>query len=212
MRVYDLTHTVRTGMPVYPGTEPPTVTPAATLARDGYRETAVSLWSHVGTHMDAPAHLLAEGTTLDRLPPERFMGPAALLDCRGQERVTPETAETLPLSELRFVILRTGWEERFGAPSYFAGYPRLTPEAAQRLAAAGLYGVGIDAPSVDPVGVPLTIHRILLGAGLVILENLRGLDALPARFELLALPLRIGDADGAPARVLARAGAIDEIK
>ncbi len=203
MPVYDLTHTVRTGMPVYPGTEPPTVTPAAALTRDGYRETALSLWSHVGTHMDAPAHLLAEGTALDRIPPERFLGPAALLDCRGAREVTREMLEGLPLDTLRFVILRTGWEARFGDPAYFDGYPCLTPEAAQAL--TGLYGVGIDAPSVDPVGVPLTIHRILLGAGVLILENLRGLDALPARFELAALPLRFENADGAPARIVARA-------
>ncbi len=83
MRVYDLTHVIRPGMPVYPGTEPPTIEPASSFERDGYRESALKLWSHVGTHMDAPAHLFADGATLDRLPPDRFAGPAALLDCRG---------------------------------------------------------------------------------------------------------------------------------
>ena len=204
MRVYDLTHTVRTGMPVYPGTEPPSIRPASSFERDGYRESALAFWSHVGTHMDAPAHLFADGETLDRLPPERFMGPAALLDCRGEETVSPEMVETLPLADLRFVILRTGWEARFGDPSYYEGFPVLTAPAARRLAQAGLYGVGVDAISVDPVGVPLEIHRILLGAGMVNIENLCHLDALPPRFELFALPLRFENADGAPARVLAR--------
>ena len=204
MRVYDLTHVIRPGMPVYPGTVPPTVEPASSFERDGYRETALSLWSHVGTHMDAPAHLFADGATLDSLPPERFAGPAALLDCRGVRTVTAEMVSRLPLERVRFVILRTGWEDRFGDASYYEGFPTLTEDAARLLADAGLYGVGVDAISVDPVGVPLVIHRILLGAGMVNIENLRGLDALPPEFELLALPLCFENADGAPVRALAR--------
>ena len=203
MRAVDLTHVIREGMPVYPGTAPPTLTPASSLARDGYRETELSVWSHTGTHMDAPAHLLAEGAALDRIPLRRFAGPAALLDCRGAEHITAQRVRELPLGELEFVILRTGWEALFGKEAYYRDYPVLTHDAARLLADAGLSGVGVDAISLDPVDAPLENHRIVLGAGLVIVENLRNLDMLPERFLFTAMPLLYENADGAPVRAAA---------
>ena len=68
MRAIDLTHTIAPGMPVYPGTEPPVLSPGSTYARDGFRETRLTLFSHTGTHMDAPAHLFPDRTALDALP------------------------------------------------------------------------------------------------------------------------------------------------
>jgi len=82
MKVIDLTHTIRGGMPVYPGTEPPALTPASTCEKDGFCETALSMYSHTGTHADAPAHLFADRATLDALPADSFIGRALVIDCR----------------------------------------------------------------------------------------------------------------------------------
>ncbi len=204
MRIVDLTHVMHTGMPVYPGTPPVRLEPEAVCERDGYRETRLSFCSHVGTHMDAPAHVFPDGVTLDRLPPERFSGRAVLLDCRGRERVTEDMLRALPRDGVRFVLLRTGWEEHYGTDAYHEGFPVLTRGAAERLARGGLWGIGVDAVSVDPVDAELDNHRILLGAGLVIAENLCNLGALPERFEFEALPLLFENADGAPIRAIAR--------
>ena len=81
MRAIDLTHTIAPGMPVYPGTEPPVLSPGSTYARDGFRETRLTLFSHTGTHMDAPAHLFPDRTALDALPASQFCGSALVVDC-----------------------------------------------------------------------------------------------------------------------------------
>ena len=95
MRVLDLTHTIAENMPVYPGTETPIFAGANTYEKDGFKETMLSMFSHTGTHMDAPAHMLLDGAALDSYPGEfciESFDPFALIDvkklrpeiCRGQ--------------------------------------------------------------------------------------------------------------------------------
>ena len=81
MKIIDLTHTISEDMPVYPGTEPPVLKQANTYERDGFKETLLSMYSHTGTHVDPPAHLFADRTTLDALPIEQFAGKALVVDC-----------------------------------------------------------------------------------------------------------------------------------
>ena len=95
MRVIDLTHTIESGMPVYPGPEPPILEPANTYDRDGFRETKLSMYSHTGTHMDPPAHLFRDRTTLDAFPPEQFIGKALVIDCTSLKEGEPITMDHL---------------------------------------------------------------------------------------------------------------------
>lgn len=87
MSVLDLTHTISGEMPVYPGTEKPVLTTACTIETAGYRETLLHMYSHTGTHMDAPAHMIARGRTLDSYGVEKFVGPGFVLDCRGRREI-----------------------------------------------------------------------------------------------------------------------------
>ena len=87
MSVLDLTHTISGEMPVYPGTEKPVLTTACTIETAGYRETLLHMYSHTGTHMDAPAHMIARGRTLDSYGVEKFVGPGFVLDCRGRQEI-----------------------------------------------------------------------------------------------------------------------------
>ena len=87
MSVLDLTHTISGEMPVYPGTEKPVLTTACTIETAGYRETLLHMYSHTGTHMDAPAHMIAHGRTLDSYGVEKFVGPGFVLDCRGRQEI-----------------------------------------------------------------------------------------------------------------------------
>ena len=140
MKLLDLTHTITEDMPVYPGDPGPRLTPAATVPRDGYRETLLTFCSHTGTHMDAPAHLFGDLSTLDAQDVERFAGPAAAVDCTrlpaGAE-IGPECLDGLDLERLDFVLFSTGWCRYWGKPEYFAGFPVFSPACAGRLAAAG---------------------------------------------------------------------------
>ena len=81
MKVIDLTHTIKAGMPVFPGTEPPKLDPASTFEKDGFRETLLTMYSHTGTHMDAPAHVREDGITLDKFGADKFVGKAIVVDC-----------------------------------------------------------------------------------------------------------------------------------
>ena len=81
MKAIDLTHTIAEHMPVYPGTEPPTLSVPCTVEKDGFKETLLRMFSHTGTHIDAPAHLFENGATLDTFDASQFVGTALVIDC-----------------------------------------------------------------------------------------------------------------------------------
>jgi len=209
MTIIDLTQPLLPGMPVYPGDPPPVFTTVATLASHGYRARQITMSTHTGTHIDAPAHCLADGKTLDQFPASHFSGPAQVLDCRaiGGDITLAHLAPLGVLLETDFLLIRTGWDQRWGSAGYFTGFPVLSADAVAWLASHSqpIKGIGIDAPSVDgPESSDLANHRMLLAHGIVIIENLAHLDAIPeGRCQLHCLPLLLTGSDAAPARVIA---------
>lgn len=208
MRALDLTHPIESAMPVFPGTEPPTLRPANTIEKDGFAETLLSFYSHTGTHMDAPAHIFKGAPTLDSFPAGQFVGAALVFDCTGVAEIGLDTFHRAgpALESAEFLLFYTGWAEKWGTPAYFEGYPCLSAPAADYIVFAGKKGVGFDAISADPVADGnLPIHRRLLASGqTVIVENLTNLDQIrPGLFTFCALPLKFAQADGAPVRAIA---------
>lgn len=218
MEYVDLSHPLEPGPPTYPGDPAVGIEPHATHGADGYRVARLSFGSHGGTHVDAPAHLRADGPTLDDYPVGTFAFEAACVsipDLDPRERITRSTLLDPPgdsgLGDADLIVVHTGWDARWGSAEYL-DHPYLAPDLARWLADRGCH-VGVDAVSVDPTptgqagpdepdGFPA--HRALLGADRVIVENLTGLSAVPGRFTLLAFPLPVPDADGAPVRAVAR--------
>lgn len=209
MPLVDLTHPITPAMPVYPGTRPPLLRRATTVERDGFAETLIEMSSHVGTHIDAPAHMLPGGATLDQLPVDRFTGQACVIDVSaavdgriGLDRLAPHESLSAGCD---FILLRTGWSRYWGDERYFRSFPVLARDAAAWLIARGLKGVGLDAISVDPVGAhEFPNHLAFFAAGLVLVENLAGLDRLVGRrFPFSCLPLAYERADGSPVRAVA---------
>lgn len=208
--ILDLTHLIANGMPVYPGTGSPDLSPAGTLKEDGYRETMLHMTSHTGTHMDAPAHMLPGGATLDALPVSYFCGQALMIDCtrlRGPQ-VTREVLRRWEreIEQADFLLLRTGFEALWGTPEYYGGFAVPDREAMAYLTGCGLKGAGTDAISIDVMSeTDFPNHMLLFGAGMVSIENLR-LAAVPegVLFPFCALPLKFHDSDGAPVRAIAR--------
>ncbi len=212
MRVVDLTHTVKEGMMVYPGTEEPTLHPACTLEKDGFRETHLSIFSHVGTHMDAPAHLFDAGRELDAFDAEQFVGNALVIDCR----MLPENAAIdiallqaygEDLRRADFLLFCTGYDKKWGDGAYFSGFPCLDGEALDFVIRGSYKGIGSDTMSMDPMsGEALWRHKRFLSSGDVInVENLTNLDRCIGKgiFRFACLPLKYANADGAPARAIA---------
>ncbi|HPS78619.1 MAG TPA: cyclase family protein, partial [Thermoanaerobaculaceae bacterium] len=131
MRVVDLSHPIHPAMPVYPGTPRPSITPANTIADHGFAERLLTLSSHTGTHMDAPAHLLPEGRTLDTFPAGRFVGPGCVLDLDPRATANAHLRDHEErLRACSFALLRTGWSRYWGTPEYLLGFPTLTTKAA----------------------------------------------------------------------------------
>lgn len=197
-------------MQVFPGTESPLLRPSNTIAQDGFAEMAIMMSSHTGTHIDAPAHMLTDGITLDQFPIEQFIGKALLVDFADRDPKPIEVGDLLPLAGLladniEFVILKTGWSTYWDAPHYFEGYPYLTEEAATWLSHLSIKGIGIDAISIDATdSETFSVHKILMRNNILIIENLTNLAALNVKQFLFAvLPLKTQNADGAPARAIA---------
>ncbi len=212
MNVIDLSHTISPSVPVYPGTEPPAFVQATTIERDGFAEMKMSMYTHTATHMDGPSHVLTTGKSLDQFAASHFVGKAVVIDvsdiATGSIPVERLVAFHDALAQSDFLLLKTSWSRYWGQPAYFKGFPSLSLESARWLAQLPLKGVGIDAISIDPVGEDsLPAHHALLGAGMVIVENLTNLDAIKARqFLFVCLPLKISGADGSPVRAVAIEG------
>jgi len=209
MRVVDLSHPITADMPVYPGDPQPSLDVASTLDGIGYVTRRITFGSHTGTHMDAPAHMIADGRTLDAYPVGHFIGSAVALDLVAYSGLTIELAALLPYQEVitgcAFLLLNTGWHRYWGKDRYFIDYPVLSVDAALWLSGLGLRGVGVDTVSVDgAASTAYAVHHAFLSRETVIIENLTNLDALPGvRFTFVAFPLRIDRADGAPVRAVA---------
>ena len=204
----DMTHTITPEIPVYPGDPAPALAKGHTLTGNHCRTTLLSLCSHTGTHMDAPSHLLQNGRNLDEMPMSQFSGRATTLDVSGAGAVI--TAEFLRAHHddiycADYILLYTGWESRWGTPAFLEdAYPVPDEEAAHYLASCGLKGLGTDAPSVDRLEGPPTVHTVLMKADAVILENLCLEKVLGRRdFLFFALPMKFQDSDGAPIRAFA---------
>jgi kynurenine formamidase len=217
----DLSRPIETGMPTYPGDPDVTLAPDATHEGDGYATSEFRTGTHAGTHVDAPRHTLSEGEPIDEIDPGRFAFDARLVDLRSLEPREAITAEELPEpnaldAAVDFLVLRTGWAAHWGTDRY-RDHPYLTAAAARRCRELGI-GVGLDTFGPDPTpsgsaettgstretepeGTPA--HDALLRDSLPIVENLCGLDGLPARFRLYAFPLRLRDGDGSPVRAVA---------
>lgn len=205
MRVYDLTHTVSEDILVWPGTEKPRLSEGSTFEKDGFRETRLEIFSHVGTHMDAPAHMRRDRPQLDELPASAFCGSAWVLDardCAPGVEIGPEAVE--PVKGADFLLVCTGWDRYWNSEKYFGRYPVLSVAAVERAVRLGVRGIGLDTMGIDPMDdADFTRHHIMFEKGLVIVENLRGLAELAGRrLFFAALPLKYKNADGAPVRAV----------
>ena len=209
MRVVDLTHTFANGMPVFPGLPEPAFEPIANVEDDGYAMTSYRMLNHIGTHVDAPAHQIAGGDTLDEIGLERLVTDALTIDVSQRD---PHGA--VPLAELEphldrvragdIVLFYSDNARNYGTDAYWTGWSYPDADAARALIDRGISAIGFDGPSADPVdSTTYDLHRIWLGAGRMILENVNNLDLLPERAQIVVAPMKVAGANGAPARIFA---------
>ena len=201
MKVIDLTHVFNNEMPVYPGDPKPEVRQIAWLEKQGYNDFRLTTGMHVGTHIDAPLHMIEGGKLISDFPVEKLVGPGYIIDARGQS-VIDESFITPPLKPGAIVLVFTGFSQKFTEIEYFEIYPELSESFAKKLIDAKVSMLGIDFASPDKD--PYPIHKLLLGQEILIVENLTNLEKLLSfkKFSVSALPLNL-EAEASPARVLA---------
>ena len=216
MKIIDLSLPIEEGMMTFPSHWHPVVE-ISVLGRHGIegRETRkVVLGTHTGTHTDAPLHFVPKGRGVDEISLEVLVGPATVANfsnCKPLQEIDVQQLErrlgATPPSRL---VLRTDWSEHFGQMAFYTQYPFLSEAAAQWLVDKGVRLLAMDTPSPDnPAhsrGTPKDSpnHKVLLGAGVVLVEYVCNLKALTAsEVELVVLPLRLKGCDGSPTRCIA---------
>ncbi|MDP2872938.1 MAG: cyclase family protein [Bacillota bacterium] len=224
----DLSLPVGPGMPCYPGDEPPRrrllrsraeqglprASKSATAAgQPGWEVSEWSLSAHAGTHVDAPAHLIPGGKTVDQLRLESLVGPALVIDCRraaaaGRQVEVRDLPQAGPLRG-NVVLIKLGASLDVAAGRFEPDHVGLSAAAARYLAAAGILALGVDSLDVDSAASGHPAHAELLGAGVPIIEGLDLRAAGPGDGWLFAgQPLRLAGAEAAPCRaILWRSGA-----
>ena len=195
-------------MPVFPGLPEPSFRAIANVAEDGYAMTELHLLNHIGTHVDAPAHQIEGGDTLDAIPFERLITEAVTIDVSTREPGPIGLAELEPrLGQVRegdIVFIYSDNSRNWGTPAYWTGFSYPDAEAARALIERSISAIGFDGPSADPVSsTTYDLHRVWLSAGRMIIENVANLEQLPSRVRVVVAPMKLRDANGAPARILA---------
>jgi arylformamidase len=199
---------LQSGMLVWPGDPLVKITQFKAISRgDSSNVSLLSLGAHTGTHMDAPRHFFDGGPGVDQLPLQALIGPARVIAIRDRVSIQARELRAHRIRRGERIIFKTyGSAARWRKPGFDRDYVYVTGEAAHFLADRGVRLVGVDYLSVGGFKKDShETHRTLLGAGVCIIEGLELSRVPPGRYDLIALPLRILDADGAPARVVLRA-------
>ncbi|MCE5258044.1 MAG: cyclase family protein [Chloroflexi bacterium] len=202
MHIWDITRTIHDGLSVWPGDPTPLVEPQLQAnAGDTINTSVFRLGSHTGTHVDAPAHLFANGKTVDQLDLRVLVGPAVVVDCSAYQEIQAATLDARVCSEYSRVLLKLA-EPNCLDGSFTSTVP-LTLDAAQWVIDHHIKLIGITGPTVDRFDADaLVIHRRLLAADIIIVENLWLQDIPKGEYNLACLPLPIAGTDGAPARAI----------
>lgn len=203
MRLIDLTHTFTAEMPVYPGDPIPQLVQTASIRVEGYNDYCLNGGMHVGTHMDAPLHMIDGGAFMSEVPVTQFFGRGRLVDARGHAVIGAELLTAVDLAPGDIVLVLSGWYKRFREPDYYEKFPEVDPSFADLLVAKRVSILGLDTPTPDRP--PFPVHKILLSNNVLIIENLTNLEDLlgAGEFDVVAAPAKF-ECEAAPVRVVAK--------
>jgi arylformamidase len=183
-----------------------------TVKEHGWNAGNLHIYSHAGTHMDAPYHFEVSDERIDEMPPERFISTAHVITVNitePQQLITVTNFESAAekIKPGESIIIKTGWHKYIGTQKYRNELPRISVAAANWMVNNKINMLAVEPPSIADVNnLPevTLIHQILLGGNIIIAEGLCNTEALTKQtVQLIALPLKILRGDGAPARIIA---------
>lgn len=205
MKIYDLSLTISNKMLVFPGDPKPKIT---LKSAKGINFTKIALHSHHGTHVDAPKHLFKKGKSVDEIVPEQIVGPCKVLDLTnffkagGPAEVGWAHFGTIKIKKGDRVLVKTGNFNFLHSKKISKVYISISADAAKNLIKRQITLIGIDYINIEKRdNKELPVHKVLLEAGIVILEGLNLKDVPGGEYLLVCAPLKLEGADGSPARV-----------
>jgi arylformamidase len=206
VKLYDATLGIHEKMGVFPGDPPFKAEPVSRIQTgDNVNLTRISMGTHLGTHVDPPAHFIENGATVDQIALETLVGPGVVADLRGCAQIDRRALEKASVAGTKRVLLKTDNGPRLLASPWHPDTVYLTEEGARYLVENRIRLVGIDALSIEhPDNPGSLVHHILLEGGVLVAEGVHLLEIPPGEYEIFCLPLKIKGADGAPARILLR--------
>ncbi len=211
----DMTHPLEEGIPHWP-TQPGVEFEAGMhYVEDGSYWRGISLCEHSGTHIDALSHFFKDAENVDEIPVERLIGRGVNIDVTH----TPEKGVTSVEDVKRFeeengelktgdlVFFRFGWDKKWKTgeegKKFMEDWPGISKETAEYLLSKNVAAVGTDASALDAIGTSNPAHKVLLGNGINIIENINKLDILPPFFGVIGLPCRLKKGSGSTMRLIA---------
>lgn len=207
MKIFDISVSIHPKLPVWPGD------PQVVLERyrqqskgDASNDSRLACSVHCGTHIDAPAHFIDRGTTIEQLSLDSLVGSATVVEFPEIDRITPDLLETQQIdAQTDRLLLKTKNSELWADPEheFYPDFVALSAESARWVVNKGIKLVGIDYLSIQLFkdAEPQT-HQILLEAGVIILEGLDLRAVAPGSYQLICLPLKLAGSDGSPARAI----------
>ncbi len=206
MKVYDISLTIHEDMPVWKNDRKPTIKKLLELKKgDRADVTYIKMCAHTGTHVDAPAHFLEGGKSVETLPLDVLIGPAHVVEALDADYLTPKVLQALdiPPGTTRLLIhTRNSKQWELKATEFIEDFVAFSPAGAQYLVDIGIKLIGIDYLGVATIPEVTPVHETLLKANIVILEGIN-LTGVPAGdYTLHCLPIKLANADGAPARTI----------
>lgn len=205
MKIYDISVPISRDTPVYPGDAGFKIRSLAKISEGSpYNLSVMQIGTHTGTHVDPPSHFIPGGATVDQLPLEAMVGPAYVIEMMDSPLVGAEQLQAAAIpSDVERLLIKTTNGRLWDSKEFSKEFVYLTEDGAEWLIDRGVKFVGMDYLSVEKFGAEkAAVHLSLLGEGVVVAEGLDLREAPPGRYTLVFLPLKVVDADGAPARAV----------
>jgi arylformamidase len=207
LKILDISVSLSSELPVWPG-DPPIVLERYRRISEGNtsNDSRIACSVHSGTHVDAPSHFVKNGATVEQLPLDVLIGSATVVELLTVSTITAQILEAQSLqAETKRLLLKTKNSVLWNDPAhkFNPDFVALNSAAAEWIASKGIHLVGIDYLSIQMFNdkEPRT-HRILLDAGIVIVEGLDLRNVGPGTYQLICLPIKLTGIEGAPARAV----------